>query len=92
MDQDNGKMLALIDGYKDEMVGTMSKMVAIPSISPLSDGKGEGARADFLEGLLKSWGFEVKVEVVPAVRFWIFIIVEFPGQIHDPDRLLYVFR
>jgi succinyl-diaminopimelate desuccinylase len=59
MDQDNGKMLALIDGYKDEMVGTMSKMVAIPSISPLSDGKGEGARADFLEGLLKSWGFEV---------------------------------
>ncbi len=35
----------------------MSAMVAIPAISPASGGKGEGARADFLESLLKSWGF-----------------------------------
>jgi succinyl-diaminopimelate desuccinylase len=60
MNENNSKLLALIDSYRDEMVETMSKMVAIPSISPLSDGKGEGARADFLEALLKSWGFDTK--------------------------------
>ncbi|MCL5102105.1 MAG: M20 family metallo-hydrolase [Candidatus Marsarchaeota archaeon] len=60
VDESKQKVISLIESYRDSMVGTMSKMVAIPSISPLSDGEGEGKRADFLEGLLRQWGFDVK--------------------------------
>ncbi len=48
------------DGKQDEMVKTMSEMIAIPAISPKSGGNGEGARADYLARLLKSWGFETR--------------------------------
>ena len=60
MEENKSSLISIIEKYKDDMVSTMSKMVSIPSISPMSDGKGEGARADFLEGKLKEWGFEVK--------------------------------
>ena len=60
MEENKSSLISIIEKYKDDMVSTMSEMVSIPSISPMSDGKGEGARADFLEGKLKEWGFEVK--------------------------------
>jgi succinyl-diaminopimelate desuccinylase len=49
----------LIGAYENDMVDTMSKMVAIKSISPASGGEGEGKRADFLQSILESWGFKV---------------------------------
>ncbi len=54
------KVSDAIDGYREEMVATLSEMVSIKAISPGSGGKGEGARAEFLEGLLRRWGFDVK--------------------------------
>ena len=48
---------SVIDGYEKDMIGTMSEMIAIRSISPVSGGTGEKERADFLESLLKSMGF-----------------------------------
>ncbi|MGC8710429.1 MAG: M20 family metallo-hydrolase [Candidatus Micrarchaeia archaeon] len=50
----------LVDSYKDEMIDTMKRMIAIPAISPLSGGTGEGKRADMLEHFLKKSGFETK--------------------------------
>ena len=49
-----------IEASEQEAIETMKKMIAIPSISPLSGGEGESKRADFLESLLKSFGFDVK--------------------------------
>ena len=49
----------MIDDYKNDMVSTMSKMIPIKAISPMSSGQGEGKRADFLERTLRSWGFKV---------------------------------
>jgi succinyl-diaminopimelate desuccinylase len=46
-----------ISSYRDEMVNVLSEMVRIPAISPKSGGKGEEARALFLEEKLRSWGF-----------------------------------
>ncbi len=50
---------SVIDDYEKDMIGTMSEMIAIRSISPVSGGTGEKERADFLESLLKSMGFPV---------------------------------
>lgn len=49
-----------IESYERSMVETMSKMISIKSISPMSGGQGEGRRAAFLEGVLRSWGLKVK--------------------------------
>ena len=54
------EVLKLVESYKQDMISTMIRMVAIPAISPASGGEGESKRADFLEGLLKKMGFEVK--------------------------------
>lgn len=51
---------ALIGSYEDEMLETMKGMVAIPSISPSSGGEGESRRADYLQSLLASFGFNAK--------------------------------
>ncbi len=48
-----------LDSYRDGMVRTMSMMIQIKSISPMSGGTGEGRRAEFLERTLRSWGFKV---------------------------------
>jgi len=54
------KLNGMLDGYEKDMVATMSRMISIKSISPMSGGTGEGKRADFLQGLLRSWGFKVE--------------------------------
>lgn len=53
------KLNRAIERYESDMVSTMSKMIAIKAISPQSGGQGEGKRADFLEKVLRSWGFKV---------------------------------
>ncbi len=54
-----GPAYSIIDSYRDEMVSSMSAMVAIPAISPASNGAGESKRADLLEKLLEGMGFDV---------------------------------
>ena len=49
-----------IGAYESDMVKTMSEMIPIKAVSPMSGGEGEGKRADFLEKLLKGWGFQTK--------------------------------
>ncbi|MCL4379064.1 MAG: M20 family metallo-hydrolase [Candidatus Marsarchaeota archaeon] len=48
-----------LDSYRNDMISTMSRMISIKSISPMSGGTGEGKRAEFLERTLRSWGFKV---------------------------------
>lgn len=43
-----------------EMLQTYSKLISIKAISPASGGEGEGKRADYLEGTLRSWGLRPK--------------------------------
>ncbi len=50
----------VIDSYENEMIETMKRMIRIKAISPLNGGSGETERANFLESLLKSWGFKTK--------------------------------
>jgi len=54
------KVSALIDADRSEMVSTLARMISIKSISPASGGSGEAKRADFLQSLLRRWGFKVK--------------------------------
>ena len=49
-----------VDSYRENMVRTMSEMIAIPSISPSSGGEGESKRADMLKSFLESFGMQVK--------------------------------
>jgi len=46
-----------IEASKQEMIDFMTKLIAIPAISPKSDGEGECHKADFLENWLKENGF-----------------------------------
>lgn len=46
--------------YRKEMTDTLTKMISIKAVSPESGGDGEGKRADFLEGILRSWGLKPK--------------------------------
>lgn len=46
----------LIEGYGKEITETLSKVIAIKSISPKSGGEGELKRAQFLESFLKEMG------------------------------------
>jgi succinyl-diaminopimelate desuccinylase len=57
---ENTNLDVIIDGYRDEIVETMKRMIAIPSISPSSGGEGESKRADFLQALLESFGLKTK--------------------------------
>ena len=54
------KVSGLLDGYSNDMVGTMRGMIPIRAISPTNGGSGESKRADFLEGVIKGWGIETK--------------------------------
>ncbi len=50
----------LIDSYRDQMVGTLSSMIPLRAVSPMSGGEGESKRAVFLQGMLESWGFKTE--------------------------------
>ncbi|MEM3791457.1 MAG: M20 family metallo-hydrolase [Candidatus Micrarchaeaceae archaeon] len=47
-----------IESYEKDMVNTLKEMISTPAISPESGGEGESKRADFLERVLRSWGFD----------------------------------
>jgi succinyl-diaminopimelate desuccinylase len=42
-----------------EMVEMQCRLVALPAISPGSGGEGEKAKAEYISGVLKSWGLDV---------------------------------
>ncbi|MGA3020574.1 MAG: M20 family metallo-hydrolase [Candidatus Micrarchaeales archaeon] len=60
MKTDFSKVSGLVDGYKKNMAETLGRIIEIKAISPKSGGTGEAKRADFLQSLLKDWGFEPK--------------------------------
>ena len=62
MKKDFEKIGTIIESSSDELVETMSGMISIKSVSPLSGGEGEKERADYLEKKLASWG-------IGAVRY-----------------------
>ncbi|MDE1804398.1 MAG: M20 family metallo-hydrolase [Candidatus Micrarchaeota archaeon] len=45
---------------RKQILETMSRMIAIPAISPLSGGDGESKRADYLEKVLRGWGLKAR--------------------------------
>ncbi len=61
MGKEFSRIIKKIDGYKPEMINTMSKMIAIKSVSPLSGGTGEKKRAEFLKKVLEGWGLHTKI-------------------------------
>jgi succinyl-diaminopimelate desuccinylase len=54
------RLSARIDEFEPAMVELQERLVALPAISPKSGGEGEKAKADYLRGLLESWGLEVE--------------------------------
>lgn len=51
----------IINGYKQDMVANLAKMISIKAVSPESGGKGEAERVAFLLSLLKSMKLRPKV-------------------------------
>ena len=60
MNQEFSKIDGLIDANRTDLVEKMSAMIGIRAMSPKSGGDGEMRRAEYLEGILKSWGLETK--------------------------------
>ncbi|MBM3314189.1 M20 family metallo-hydrolase [candidate division WOR-3 bacterium] len=51
-----------------DMIEMQRRLVALPAISPVSGGEGEKVRAEYLAGLLQSWGLEVTEYRAPDQR------------------------
>ncbi len=54
------KITQEIEQLEPEMIEMQSRLCALPAISPKSGGEGEKARADYLRGVLQSWGLSVE--------------------------------
>lgn len=46
-----------IESWRDEIIETMKKIIRIPAISPTNDGDGEFGKAELIEDMIKTWGF-----------------------------------
>ena len=60
MDSDFSKMSRLIESYRPDIIEKMTGMIELQAISPMSGGTGESERAEFLDKVLKSFGFDTK--------------------------------
>jgi succinyl-diaminopimelate desuccinylase len=60
MNQEFSRIAGLIDASRPDLVEKMSTMIGIRAISPKSGGDGEMRRAEYLQGILRSWGLETK--------------------------------
>lgn len=77
------KIFAEIDAMKDEMLATLSEMVAIPSVNPTEGGTGEKARAEYLIGKVKELGLgeaENYVCIDPDGNERPNLVVKIPGE------------
>jgi len=57
-----------ITHLEPDMVEMQRRLVALPAISPAAGGEGEKARADYLRGVLQSWGLQVTEYQAPDAR------------------------
>ena len=74
-----------IDGYADEVVKLQTELCKLPALGPESDGEGEIKKAEFLEGYLRSIGFnDIKRYDAPDTRvacgFRPNIVATLPGK------------
>jgi len=60
------ELLAVIDGYKDEMIEALKELIRIPAIGPENGGDGEFERARYLRELVEHCGFE-EIELFDAL-------------------------
>ncbi len=51
------KLLKQIDGYRDQMIDLQTRLTAIPALSPVNGGEGEGKKASFLADYLSALRF-----------------------------------
>lgn len=56
--QDEKQVFSKIDSYKDLVVEMQTRMIACPAVSPHNGGDGEGEKAQYLLGLLKTMKFD----------------------------------
>ena len=80
-----------IVGYADEVVKLQTELCKLPALGPQSDGEGEIKKAEFLEGYLRSIGFnDIKRYDAPDTRvacgFRPNIVATLPGK-SDTSRL-----
>lgn len=57
------EVLELIDGSYDDMVQTMIEMIRHPALCPFNGGKGEGEKADYLQGKLRGFDSVERIDV-----------------------------
>jgi succinyl-diaminopimelate desuccinylase len=81
---DNG--LSLIDRSRDDMVRFMLEMLRIKAVNPDGGGKGEYARASFVEKWLEDLGFVVTRHDVPDKRVPEGVRVNLTSVIEGEDR------
>jgi succinyl-diaminopimelate desuccinylase len=63
-----GRIVGRIRELEPGMVEMQKRLVALPAISPVSGGQGEKAKAEYIAGVLKSWGLEVTEYRAPDKR------------------------
>ncbi len=61
-DDEEKRLLKVVDNLKDWMINTQKKITDIPAISPDSGGEGERDRAEHIKSVLKSIGFDKILE------------------------------
>jgi succinyl-diaminopimelate desuccinylase len=78
-----------ITHLEPEMVEMQRRLVALPAISPATGGEGERARADYLRGVLQSWGLQVTEHQVPDARaacgYRPSLVARLTGRRQDPS-------
>ncbi|ABR31725.1 diaminopimelate aminotransferase [Thermosipho melanesiensis] len=53
------KIIQAVEKLKPEIIESMKKFISINSVNPRSGGPGEKEMAEWLENLIKDWGFDV---------------------------------
>ena len=61
-----------VESSEERMVSDMCRMIRIPAMSPINDGEGECARADYLQGILEGFDtverFDIDDKDHPGIR------------------------
>ncbi|WP_455391767.1 M20 family metallo-hydrolase [[Eubacterium] cellulosolvens] len=47
-----------VEGMREEIVETLTRIIRVPAISPVSDGKGELKKTELIQEIISSWGFD----------------------------------
>jgi succinyl-diaminopimelate desuccinylase len=52
------KIKSTIDEWQDEIIETLKKVHTIPAIAPVNDGEGELKKAELIQEIISTWGFD----------------------------------